>query len=103
MLAALVAAGTALAGWWIVPLIVALWVLVLPRHRSELSSCVLGAALGWAILLGWAGFEGPVALAARQTAGVFDLPAWVLLVATLLFPALLAGLAARAVQPTSLR
>lgn len=102
MLAALVAAGTALAGWWTVPLIVALWVLVLPR-RSEVSSCGLGAALGWAILLGWAGFEGPVALAARQTAGVFDLPAWVLFVATLLFPALLAGLAARAMQPTSLR
>lgn len=98
--AALVAAGTAFAGWWTVPVLAALWVRVVPRLRSPVGSCMLGAALGWALLLGWAAVEAPVVLVARRVGGVLQLPAWGLLLVTLLFPALLAGAAARGTRPS---
>jgi hypothetical protein len=97
--AGLVAAGTVIAGWWTVPVLAAAWVRVAPRSRGAVRSCMLGAALGWGLLLGWTALEGPVELLARRAGGVFELPRWGLLVATVLFPALLAGAAARVAQP----
>jgi hypothetical protein len=96
--AALVAVGTALAGWWVVPVLAGVWVRVLPR-RKLVRSCMLGAALGWALLLGRTALEGPVSLLARRLGGVLQLPGWGLLLVTVLFPALLAGAAARATRP----
>ncbi len=95
--AALVAVGTTLGGWWTVPLLAALWVRVLPR--SGVRSCLLGAALGWALLLGGTAVDGPVGLVAQRAGGVFQVPAWGFVLVTLLFPALLAGAAARAARP----
>ena len=97
--AGLVAAGTVAAGWWTVPLLAAVWVRVAPRPRGAVRSCMLGAALGWGLLLGWTALGSPVELLARRAGGVLELPGWGLLVATLLFPALLAGAAARVAQP----
>jgi hypothetical protein len=97
--AGLVAAGTVAVGWWTVPVLAAVWVRVAPRARGAVRACMLGAALGWAFLVGWTAVEGPVELLARRAGGVLELPGWGLLVATLLFPALLAGAAARVAQP----
>jgi hypothetical protein len=97
--AGLVAAGTIAAGWWTVPVLTAAWVRMAPPPRGAVRSCMLGAALGWGLLLGRIALEGPVELLARRAGGVLGLPGWGLVVATLLFPALLAGAAARAVQP----
>jgi hypothetical protein len=98
--AGLVAAGTVIAGWWTVPVLAAVWVRVAPRSRGAVRSCMLGAALGWGLLLGWTALEAPVDLLARRVGGVLELPGWGLFVATLLFPALLAGAAARVARPT---
>jgi hypothetical protein len=98
-----VAAGSIIAGWWTVPVLAAVWVRVVPRLRGAVRSCMLGAALGWGLLLGRTALEGPVALLARRAGGVLELPGWGLLVATLLFPALLAGAAARAAQAAPTR
>jgi hypothetical protein len=98
-LAALVAAGTAAVGWWTVPLLAALWVQVVPRLRHPVRTCVLGGALGWALLLGWTALHGPVGVVAQRVGGVLRLPGWGLILVTLLFPAVLAGAAARAMQP----
>ena len=97
--AALVALGTILGGWWTVPVLAALWVRMLPRLRSRVRSCMLGAALGWGGLLGWTAMEGPVGLVATRVGGVLELPGWGMVLVTLLFPALLAGAAARGAQP----
>jgi hypothetical protein len=101
--AGLVAAGTVIAGWWTVPVLAAVWVRVVPRLRGAVRSCMLGAALGWGLLLGWTALEGPLDLLARRAGGVLELPGWGLVVATLLFPALLAGAAARVAQPAAPR
>jgi hypothetical protein len=96
--AALVAAGTTVAGWWTVPVLAAIWARALPRPRAVVRTCALGAALGWAALLAWTASEGPLSPIAQRTSGVLQLPPWGLIGLTLLFPALLAGAAARAVR-----
>ncbi len=97
--AALTAAGTAAAGWWAVPALAVLWVRTAPCYRGSAPSCALGAALGWAILVGWAAAEGPAGLVAERVGGVLQLPVWGLPLLTVLFPAFLAGAAARGAQP----
>ncbi|HUR93022.1 MAG TPA: hypothetical protein VMY76_00465 [Gemmatimonadales bacterium] len=99
---AVVDAGTIFGGWWTVPIIAAVWLRALPRWSSA-RSCMLGAALGWAGLLGWTAVRGPVDLVARRVGGVLELPVWGLPLLTLVFPALLAGLAARAVRSSPTR
>jgi hypothetical protein len=55
---------------------------------------MLGAALGWGVLLGWTALHGPIGPLARRAGGIFRLPGWGMVLVTLLFPAALAGLAA---------
>jgi hypothetical protein len=90
------AAATLLGGWWAIPLLAALWVRVLPRATA--STCALGAALGWALLLAWAAVDGPVGTVARRVGGVFLLPGWGFVALTLIFAALLAASAAIAAR-----
>lgn len=100
LLMALIAAGaTAAAGWWAVPLVAAAWTRVARRDRHPVRSCFLGAALGWAALLAVGALQGPVGAVARHVGGVFGLPAWGFVLATLLFPALLAAAAAQVARP----
>jgi hypothetical protein len=101
--AILVAVGTAVAGWWIVPLLAAIRVRVTPRDPMPTVTSMLGAALGWALMLGLGALTGPVASVARRAAGAMGLPAWKLVLATLLFPALLAGTAALGAKSASPR
>jgi hypothetical protein len=90
------AVATTVAGWWLIPVLAALWVRVLPRMHSPASTCGLGAASGWAVLLLVDAAQGPVGTLARRTGGVFLLPGWAFVGLTLLFGALLAATAALA-------
>ena len=88
------AVATSLAGWWLIPVLAALWVRVLPRTDSAASTCGIGAATGWAVLLLVDAAQGPADTVARRVGGVFLLPAWAFVGLTVLFGALLAATAA---------
>ena len=88
------AAGTVAGGWWSVPILAALWVRVLPSDRNSVATVVFGAAVGWLLLLGMVAFQGPVPAVAAMCSAVLGLPRWGFPLATLLFPAALAGTAA---------
>jgi hypothetical protein len=93
------AGATAAAGWWTVPAIAVVWVRAAPRERRPVVAAMAGAAIGWALLLGWDALHGPAAVLARRAGGAMGLPPWGFLVLTLLFPALLAGAAAQMARP----
>jgi len=99
--AALTAAGTVVGGWWSVPVLAVLWVRVLPSDRHGVANSAIGAAIGWLVLLGIAALHGPVATVARVLSAVLELPPWGFFLATLLFPAALAALAAILTRPAS--
>jgi hypothetical protein len=88
------AAMTVIAGWWSIPALAALWVRVVPRAPMPATTCGLGAASGWALLLAWNAVHGPVGTVARRVGGLFLVPGWVFLGVTLLFGGLLAAAAA---------
>jgi hypothetical protein len=88
------AAVTSLAGWWLIPVLAALWMRVLPRTELPATTCGLGAASGWAVLLLVDEAQGPASTLARRAGGVFLLPGWAFVGLTLLFGALLASTAA---------
>jgi hypothetical protein len=90
------AAGTAIAGWWTIPVLAAVWMRMLPRTAATATICGLGAASGWAPLLAWDAMHGPAGTVARRVGGVFQLPGWGFVGLTLLFATLLAATAAAA-------
>jgi hypothetical protein len=98
MFALCAAATTAVAGWWAIPVLAAVWTRMLPRTTANAITCGLGAASGWALLLVWDAAHGPVGTVARRVGGVFQLPGWGFVGVTLLFAALLAGMASAAVR-----
>jgi uncharacterized membrane protein len=88
------AIGTVLLRWWGVVLVGAgLGLVETPRIRPGLEAAA-GCALGWALLLGWAAFQGPVWLVARRVGPIFHLPAAGFSIVTLGYGALLAASAA---------
>jgi hypothetical protein len=89
-----VAVGTAIAGWWSVPVVTAAWLWLSPAGGSQVRRAMIGAALGWGLLLGWTALHGPIGPLARRVGGLIWLPGWGLVVVTLLFPAAVAGLVA---------
>jgi hypothetical protein len=101
LFAALSAAATALGGWWTVPLLAALWVRVLPSDRRGPATTVVGAAAGWLALLGVEALHGPIPALATLLSAVLGLPRAGFLLATVLFPAALAGSAAILAKPSS--
>jgi hypothetical protein len=88
------AVATIIAGWWLIPVLAAFWVRALPRTASPATTCGLGAASGWAVLLLVDAAQGPAGTVARRAGGVFLLPVWAFVGLTLLFGALLAATAA---------
>jgi hypothetical protein len=85
------ALATWAAGWWGVLAAGTLWGLL--RRRPALAG--IAAAAAW---LGLLALDGPVDALRRlmqRTGGIFGVPGWVLVIATLLFPFLLAWSAAR--------
>ena len=97
------AMATSLPGWWLIPVLAALWVRVLPRTDLPATTCGLGAASGWAVLLLVDTAQGPAGTVARRAGGVFLLPGWGFVGLTLLFGALLAATAALAAGKTPRR
>ena len=89
-----VAVGTTLMGWWAVPVVTAGWLWLSPTAESPVPRAMIGAALGWGLLLGWTTLQGPIGPLARRVGGLVWLPGWGLVLVTLLFPAVLAGLVA---------
>jgi hypothetical protein len=80
-------------GWWVVPVMAAIWGTV-SSGPSKARFAALAAAIGWGTLLILDVTRGPVAVMASQLAGVMKLPAVALYLLTLIFPALLAWCAA---------
>lgn len=97
-LAVAAALATASGGWWTVPLVAACWAGALPIRRPVVGAGI-GGALGWGLLVGWTALHGPVAKLAARVGPIFHAPPWALVLATLLYPALLAGAAAGVVRP----
>lgn len=95
LLGVAIALGTVLVGWWIVPLLGALYGVV--ARGTPWPGLVAGLAggIGWGGYLAIVGFGGaPISKFAGDLAHAMSLPTWGPHVATLLFPAALSGLAA---------
>ncbi len=82
---------TAFVDWWAVPILGMVWGLLATRETRPIVTAAASAALGWAVLLVWTGLHGPVGAVATKVGGVMGIPGWLLVVVTLLFPAVLAG------------
>ena len=97
LLAEAFATATFGLGWWTVPLIAALYSLISsnPKRARPAALCALG---GWATLLALDTIKGPVPAMASKLGGVMGVPSIVLVILTLLFPALLAWSAAALIR-----
>ena len=97
LLAELFAVATYALGWWTVPIVALLWSLFSPdANRAAVAG--LAAAAGWASLLLLDAVRGQVGTMATSLGGVMGVPGFVLLLLTLVFPALLAWSAGRIVS-----
>ena len=76
--------------WWTVPLLAAIAGALWWDHQHVARDVALGAAIGWAMLLGYAASAGRLVTLARALGGVLYVPWPLLLVLALAFPALLA-------------
>lgn len=102
LLAAAFALATVGFGWWTVALVAALWGIIARGLRSGAFVAAVAAMLGWGALLAWGAVHGPVVELAVKLAAVMQIPPAALVLATLIFPALLAWSAA-AVTTTIIR
>jgi hypothetical protein len=93
LLAELFAVATYALGWWTVPIVAVLWAIVSRDSNSALVAS-LCAAGGWTSLLLLDAARGPVGTMASRLGGVMGVPGFVLLILTIVFPALLAWCAA---------
>ncbi len=90
VLALAMAALTWLVGWWGILLVSIGWGLVAERHTKPASTVAMAAMLAWSALLLLTAMQGPVWMLSGTLAGIFGLPAVVLLIVTVMFPGLLA-------------
>lgn len=93
--AVLIAAGTWLVGWWAVPAVAVVWQLA--EREAPPWGAALAALLGWGLLLALIPFA-PLGRLSVRLAGVFQLPAWGLLVLVLGYAALMGWSAARVTE-----
>lgn len=95
ILAVVIALGTVLVDWWIVPIVGLAYGLVSRRSRAPATVAALAGAVAWGGYLAIIGFGGaPVAAFGGNLARSLEMPVWLPHVATMVFPALLAGSAA---------
>ena len=95
ILAVAVALGTVLVAWWVVPILAAGFGFLARDSARPGFIAATAAAAGWMGYLQIVAFGGaPVVGFARDLAHAMNLPVWAPHVATLVFPALLAGPAA---------
>jgi hypothetical protein len=89
-----IALGTVLVGWWSVAIVAVIYGVVARGTKTPGLSAALAAALAWGGYLGITAIGGaPVATLATRLALSMQLPTWGPWVATLTFPALIAGFA----------
>jgi len=88
------AAGTFYVGWWAVPVIALAWGWLVGPTRRPATRAALGAAIAWMGFLAHDAMRGPAGRLARTLGVAMHLPAPVLVVVTVLFPAILAWSAA---------
>jgi hypothetical protein len=88
------AVATYALGWWGVPVLALICGLAIEPKARPLRFIGLCAAAGWASLLLLDAARGPLGELARRFGAVMSLPPVVLILITLLFPALLAWSAA---------
>lgn len=93
-IAAVSAALTWVFGWWSVPVVALLSGWLLRRVRWAASLTGLGAALGWAVLLGIDALSGRVGALAARIGGIFTIGSVGIVALTLLFAFALAWSAA---------
>jgi hypothetical protein len=79
-------------GWWAVPAVAALWGVLRPRVAAPAGLAALAASLAWGawLIADWAAGHGGFGTLAARLGGVMNLPAFVLILLTLLLAALLA-------------
>jgi hypothetical protein len=98
ILVAVLAAAMGLAtwwiGWWTVPVVGAAWGLARRGEGFPAATAAVAASAAWTLLLALQAAVGPVGELSRRLGGVLGAPGWVPLLATVAFPALLAGAAA---------
>lgn len=89
-------AAASLLGWWAIPATAALWGMLRPIARRPALFAAAAAALAWTgwLLADAISTRGDFSSLAGRLGGIFSLPAPALLVITVLFAALLAGIAA---------
>jgi hypothetical protein len=90
MLAVAFGAGTWTFGWWAVPVIALAWGVFARGSRGSAAAAAVGAAVGWAALLGFVALDGRVGVLLSRVAPVLSLPGVALVAVTLLFAALVA-------------
>ena len=94
LLAIAFAGATWIIGWWGVAIVALIAGVVYRRDGGRAWRVALGAAEGWALLLLVDAIGGHFGRMATTVAGAMSLPAVVLVVVTLLFPALIGWSAA---------
>ncbi len=94
-MALLTALTTWFLGWWSVPFVCALYSFMRPAGSRPVRDATLGAMLGWSALLVWQTTHPSFGKLNSALAGVFPVPAPVLMLVAVLFIGLLAGAAAR--------
>lgn len=85
---AVFALSTVVLGWWAVPVMTV--VLVFVRPSATALDLSLAAGLSWATILFWRASTGPLSVVVDRLALIFSVPGWVLELATVLVPSLLA-------------
>lgn len=93
-LSLVIAAGTWLAGWWVVPIVGAAYGAWAAQQRSAVLSALLASAAGWGLLLAYDATVGPVGRLTQLFGTLFRLPSGTLILVTLAYAALLGGAAA---------
>lgn len=95
ILAVGIALGTVLVDWWMVPIIGLGYGLISRGTRTPGTLAAVAGAVAWGGYLAIIGFGGaPVGSFGASLARSLEMPAWLPHLATMVFPALLAGSAA---------
>ena len=94
LLAVAFALGTAVFGWWAVPVLAAAWGVIAHDRRGAPVAAAAGGFAAWLGLLLWTAATGPARELADKLGALLGAPGAGLVALTLLFPALAAWSAA---------
>jgi hypothetical protein len=94
LLAAAFGIGTWVLGWWAIPLFAAVAGVIARHSPGQAMAAGVAAAVAWGALLAWSAVRGSVWAFASQVGGAMGISGIVLIGLTIVFPALVAWLAA---------